>query len=111
MTNINQEEWRDLISNDSSAVIIDCRSSLEWRRGIIKNSKLINLLNPNGFMNEAEKLDKEKNYYIYCRSGIRSITACQILESLGVKKTYNLLGGIMSWKGEIVSPSEINNTN
>ncbi len=109
MTNINQEEWRELISNDSNAVIIDCRSSIEWRQGIIKKSKLINLLSPNGFMNEVEKLDKEKNYYIYCRSGVRSITACQILDSLGVKKTYNLLGGIMNWNGEIVNPSEINN--
>jgi rhodanese-related sulfurtransferase len=49
-------------------------------------------------------LEKEKNYYVYCRSGIRSVTACKILESAGVEITFNLLGGILDWAGDKVSP-------
>ena len=55
-------------------------------------------------MQESEKLDKDKNYYVYCKSGVRSVTACQILESLGIKNTFNLLGGFTSWQDKIVAP-------
>ncbi len=108
MKNINQIEWRELIANDANSVIIDCRSPLEWREGILENSKLIDLLSPQGFMFYTEELNREKNYYVYCRSGVKSITACQILESLGIKNTYNLLGGILSWDGKVVLPPKIN---
>ncbi len=104
MKNINQIEWRTLIEKDTNAVIIDCRSPIEWEEGVLEHSKLMDLMNSQGFMQTAEELIKEKNYYVYCRSGVRSITACQILESLGVKNTYNLLGGILSWDGKVVMP-------
>ena len=106
MKNINQDEWRDLISEDNNAVIIDCRTPIEWREGVFENSILMNINNPQSFMDEVNKLDKEKNYYIYCRSGVRSLQACQVLESVGVVKTYNLLGGILVWNGETVLPTD-----
>lgn len=108
MKNITTSEWKELIVKDENAVIIDCRSSYEWEEGIIEHSKLIDLMNPQSFMQNVGELDKEKNYYIYCRSGVRSVTACQVLESMGIKNTYNLLGGIFSWDGKLVFPSKIN---
>jgi len=108
MKNINTLEWKELIANDKNAVVIDCRSPYEWDEGILEHSKLIDLMNPQNFMQKAGELDKNKNYYVYCRSGVRSITACQILESIGVENTYNLLGGILSWSENLVLPSRIN---
>ena len=104
MKNITQVEWRELLANDDNAVIIDSRTPNEWRAGVFENSLLMNINDPQSFMDEVNKLDKEKNYYVYCRSGIRSIQACQVLESVGVKTTYNLLGGILAWDGIIVMP-------
>jgi len=105
MKNINQQEFRELVENDKNSLIIDCRSSFEWEEGVIENSTLLDIFDSQGFMNEANKMDKEKNIFVYCRSGIRSVSACQILESVGFKNTYNLMGGIMSWQGKIVTPS------
>ncbi|MFC2148231.1 rhodanese-like domain-containing protein, partial [Bacteroidota bacterium] len=48
------------------------------------------------------KLDKSKNYYVYCRSGQRSRQACAIMNSIGIPNAYNLMGGILEWKGDIV---------
>lgn len=104
MKNINYQEWTELVEKDENAIIIDCRSEFEWSDGIIENSKLIDIFDSHGFMHETEKLDKNSNFYVYCRSGVRSVSACQILESIGVKNTYNLMGGIMSWQGKIVTP-------
>ena len=52
-------------------------------------------------MQEIEKLDKDNSYYVYCRTGVRSANSCQLMNELGFKKVYNLLGGIVEWKGEI----------
>jgi rhodanese-related sulfurtransferase len=104
MKNITQEEWKELLANDDNAVIIDSRTPNEWRAGVFKNSLLMNINDRQSFKDQVNKLDKEKNYYVYCRSGIRSIQACQVLESAGVKTTYNLLGGILAWNGKTVMP-------
>lgn len=106
MKNITQAEWKELLENDDNAVIIDIRTPDEWREGIIKNAILMNINDPQSFMDGVDNLDKEKNYFLYCRSGNRSLQACQILESVGVVTTYNLLGGIIVWNGETVLPTD-----
>jgi rhodanese-related sulfurtransferase len=104
MKNITPLEFKNQIESDTNAVIIDCRTAIEWDEGIIENSILLDLYDAHGFMQESEKLDKDKNYYVYCKSGGRSVTACQVLESLGIKNTFNLLGGIINWQDKIVAP-------
>lgn len=104
MKNINQTEWQELISNDSNAVIIDVRTARECAEGIIENAIMIDFLDFNLFKEWIEKLDKNKNYYIYCRSGQRSAQACQKLDEIEVNRTYNLLGGMLAWGGRTVIP-------
>ncbi len=108
MKNITNDEWRVLLANDENAVVIDVRTPMEWEEGIINiNAMLINLLDTPSFLKKAQELDKNKNYYIYCRSGSRSAQACYLLESYGIKNTYNLMYGIMGWDGEIVKPKMV----
>ena len=73
----------------------------EFEISRIPNSKNIDFYNPQNFMQEIEKLDKGKSYYVYCRTGVRSANSCQLMNELGFKKTYNLVGGIVEWKGEL----------
>ncbi|MEX1190479.1 MAG: rhodanese-like domain-containing protein [Brumimicrobium sp.] len=101
MQELNQEKWRKAVKTSSNAVILDVRKPEECAEGIIPNAIEIDILNPDYFMSEIEKLDKDKSYYIYCRSGARSAQACMVMDQMGFKDTYNLLGGIMEWKGEI----------
>jgi rhodanese-related sulfurtransferase len=105
MENLDQKTWREKISKDKNAVIIDARTPQEWETGIIKDALLIDFLQASSFMEELNKLDKSKNYYIYCRSGNRSGQACQIADSIGCNETYNLMGGMLVWNEETVSPS------
>ncbi len=107
MKNITQNEWRALIANDKNAIIIDARQPQEWQTGIIENAMLMNIMNFNDFQRKASQLDSNKNYYVYCRSGVRSITACNVLEKLGLDSTYNLLGGILEWNDKLITPKNI----
>ena len=102
MENINNTEFKELISENSGAVIIDCRTEIEWDEGRIKNAILLDLFESQLFMQKVEGFDKNKIYLVYCRSGSRSVAACQILESVGIKNVYNLTGGISSWDGDSI---------
>ena len=41
---------------------------------------------------------RDKEVIVHCRSGIRSMQACAMLDQLGFADTKNLTGGIMAWK-------------
>ncbi|TVZ27077.1 rhodanese-related sulfurtransferase [Gillisia sp. Hel_I_86] len=104
MENLTTNDFANNIKNDKDAVIIDVRTPKEWKDGVIPNAKLINLLEPNVFQQEIAKLDTDKNYYIYCRSGNRSGQACQLMDSKGFN-TYNLEGGILQWDEKLSEPA------
>ena len=104
MQNVTEKEWNELISADEDAVIIDARTQKEWIEGILENALLMDVMQPMQFEQDAKKLDKNKNYYVYCRSGQRSIRACSLIEETGIQKTYNLLGGMLGWSGKTVIP-------
>lgn len=100
MQDLTQTQWRDQLSSDQNAVIIDVRTDDEISEGYIPNALTMDIYNPHAFMEKAKQLDPAKNYYVYCRSGGRSLQACAVLRSIGVNNTYNLLGGFSEWEGE-----------
>jgi len=106
MENLNQKDWREKLAASSNAVIIDVRAPEECEEGIIPGAHQLNIFNAALFMAEMDVLDKSKEYFMYCRSGGRSGQACQIMASKGFEKAYNLEGGMMAWKGEIVTPKQ-----
>ena len=90
----------------SDAIIIDVRTLHEWNHGIIPGALMADFMEQTNFANKINQLDRSKIYLLYCRSGMRSSYACKLMDSLGFKETYNLLGGIISWKGELVQMNE-----
>ncbi len=43
---------------------------------------------------------KEKEVYLYCRSGNRSGQAALILESMGFSNVTNVVGGMLAWQDQ-----------
>ena len=97
--NIEVSEFRELMK-ENNTVIIDVRSSSEKVEGDISGSITIDIYGPN-FASEIEKLDRDKTYLVFCRSGGRSGSACGFMDSKGFKSLYNLNGGIMAWNRNI----------
>jgi rhodanese-related sulfurtransferase len=97
---INEEEFNKL-AKDSNTVIIDVRTPGEVSEGYISGATLFFDYNDANFESNIEKLDKSKGYIVYCRSGGRSSKAAEILTQKGIKKVYNLDGGISNWTGEL----------
>tara|TARA_B110000196_G_scaffold276651_1_gene254749 strand:- start:126 stop:446 length:321 start_codon:yes stop_codon:yes gene_type:complete len=101
MSDIDQNKWRSQLESEEDCLIIDVRTSEEFEEVRLPNSINIDFYNPQDFMQELEKLDKNKAYYIYCRTGSRSANTCELMKEIGFAKTYNLLGGITDWEGEV----------
>lgn len=102
MSDLSQEKWVNQLSKDANAVIVDVRTTEERTEGFVENSIHMDIYEPQDFMNSLERLDKSKNYYIYCRSGKRSGQACAVFNHNGIGNTYNLVGGMLEWNGELV---------
>ena len=100
---LSQTMWIQNQQSESDSVILDVRTPEEYQAGHIPNAKLINIQNPHEFMNKLSELDSSKKYYVYCRSGARSAQACQLLKQQGISDCYNLLGGVIEWKGNLIS--------
>tara|TARA_X000000368_G_scaffold398285_1_gene368199 strand:- start:596 stop:904 length:309 start_codon:yes stop_codon:yes gene_type:complete len=97
-----QDKWKNSLENGSDSIILDVRTPEEFETSRIPNSVNIDFYNPEIFMKEISKLDKLKSYYVYCRTGVRSANSCHLMNDLGFAKTYNLIGGIVDWKGETI---------
>lgn len=101
--NINQEEFLQL-QQQANTIVIDVRTPGEIAQGFIKGTSVFADYNAGQFETVMQQLDTSKTYLVYCRSGARSSNAAQLMIEHGIKKVYNLEGGINGWTGEIVKP-------
>lgn len=97
---ISVEQVKEDLEEGREFVLLDVRTPEEYEEGHIEGA--INIpLKSLSYDVENEIEDKETVIYLYCRSGVRVITAGQILQDLGYENVYNM-GGIISWPYEIV---------
>ena len=94
--NINYKQLKRMIKENTDIQLLDVRSVQEYNEGYINGAILIPLFE---LEKKAEKILKNKNQKIivYCKSGIRSIKAIEILIKKGYTKLYNLEGGIENY--------------
>ncbi|MCX7729363.1 MAG: rhodanese-like domain-containing protein [Bacteroidia bacterium] len=98
---LTSNEFENEIKKNPNAVILDVRTIGEYNSGHIPNAINIDISSAE-FADKINSLDRNKDYYVYCRSGGRSTTACQYMSSIGFKSVHNLVGGVLSYDGELV---------
>ena len=82
---MEQVQWNELEGKE----LLDIRTPEEYELNHIKNARNIPL---NELRSRLNELDKEKEYIVYCRIGLRGYNAQRILTSYGFK-VFNLNGG------------------
>ncbi len=85
--------------NDENFVILDVRTPQEIAKGYIEGAITHDFFSET-FPDELNKLDKQKTYLIYCRSGRRSSKALQLMQQLNFRTVYNMTSGILGWHAE-----------
>lgn len=94
--NVAPEVFEADMKASKNAIILDVRTPGEVAEGVIAGAIVIDFYDPQ-FAQKVAQLDKNKEVYIYCRSGARSGSAMNVLKKAGFKSVTNLSGGIMAW--------------
>ena len=103
-----EEGYRDVTVKEASLMIkepgsvspivaLDVRTKGEFDSGHLNDAINIDVKSAS-FKEEISKLDKDKTYLVYCRSGKRSKLAQNIMKELHFKKAINMLGGFIAWQ-------------
>ncbi len=95
MNSITVDELRSMMKCKDDFTLIDVRQPEEHQETNI-GGQLIPLGDLPGKINDLVD-HKEKCLVVYCRSGVRSASACQFLNQMGFSEVYNLTGGILAW--------------
>jgi len=85
-------------NNDDDKVVLDVRTPEEYAEGNIEGSQNIDFLKTDYFTSSIERLDKNKTYYVICRSGGRSARASDQMRAAGFKNVVNVTGGMLAWQ-------------
>jgi rhodanese-related sulfurtransferase len=85
-----------LNAGHANFTIIDVRTPEEYAAGHIPGALNRDYRSPT-FKDEIAKFDKGRIYLIYCRSGVRSASARDVMKELGFQQIYNISGGITDW--------------
>jgi phage shock protein E len=91
---IPPQKFKELLQEESG-VIIDVRTKSEYNSGHLKKTDYNFDMSSSDFEQKLKKLDKNKNYFLYCRSGARSGRATQVMKRNGFENVYNV-GGLQS---------------
>ncbi len=87
------------LNSNHDIILIDVRTEEEIR--ISKISGSINIdFDSKSFYDSLLTLNKSKKYFIYCRSGRRSTITVNYMRENGFHESYNVDGGINSWKNQ-----------
>ncbi|WP_338933750.1 rhodanese-like domain-containing protein [Fusobacterium polymorphum] len=94
----NQENSDDVEANNienlvkNKEFLLDVREEYEYQEGHVKGAVNLPLRE---ILSQKDSLPKDKDIYVYCRSGHRSADAVNFLKSLGFEKVHNIEGGFI----------------
>ncbi len=87
---INVDQFAEEYKKHEADSIMDVRRPGEYSAEHIKDADNFPLDYLNDFMSD---IDKNKEYFVHCAGGYRSVIACSILKSRGFDKIVNIEGG------------------
>jgi len=99
---ISAREFKQLVderSDDPDVVVLDIRTPGEFKSGHIREAQLLDYYSDD-FVERLKRMDREKIYLVYCRSGNRSGKSLKIFKRLGFRRVYHLETGIVGWLKE-----------
>ena len=95
-TNIDKRELNMLLKSEEDFLLLDIRTKEEFMESKIDGAVNVPLSELLFNIDEIEDY-KDRKIVIYCRSGHRSITACNLLAMEGFNDLYNLEKGIIGY--------------
>ncbi len=98
---ITVEDLKEMRDRGEPPMLLDVREPHEYALADLPDAIKV----PLGTLPKSlEKIPRDRDLVVYCRSGARSGNAVQFLQQMGYEKAVNLAGGINAWS-ERIDPS------
>lgn len=95
---ITPAETAAWLQRDDAPFLLDVREANEWEIGYIPGAVRISV---NELQSRLNELDTAREMVVYCRSGVRSARAVNMLKQAGFRKVKNMTGGILRWSDDV----------
>ncbi len=95
---VDTNTFEKKLKETTNPQLLDVRTPEEFEVEHLVNATNVNWNGAN-FDALAQKYDRSKPIFVYCKAGGRSSEAAEALQKMGFKEIYNLDGGIMKWTG------------
>ncbi len=96
---VTTAEAAQLMQSRPEVVVLDVRTPAEFAAGHLAGATMVDFYSAS-FRADVGKLDRQKAYLVYCHTGNRSAQAVMVMQQLGFREVYNMLGGIAEWQAE-----------
>ena len=94
--NITPNELKERLDAGEPLILVDVRTPGEYQYdGHITGSRLLPL---STLGQRLDELPADQTIVFICRSGNRSMVACEQLAQIGFENTINLSGGMIGWR-------------
>ncbi len=97
MKTITVSELKEKLTQNPNTILLDVREPNE-REEFNIGGNFIPLGQIMNFQIDEIEEYKQEEIICYCRSGMRSMKAALMLETLGFTNVFNLEGGMMAWQ-------------
>lgn len=99
---VSAGRWRQMLENESDALLLDVRNHYEWEVGRFAQAELPPCETFRDFEKYAETLKsrfdhKKKKIMMYCTGGIRCEVYSALLKEKGFENVYQLQGGVIKY--------------
>ena len=103
ISSISADAFNAIYQADNSINIVDVRKETEHNTRRILSSKLAPL---SAIKNNQEKFVNDKENYVHCAGGYRSVIACSLLKREGIHNVTNIEGGFGAIKNTTINLSD-----
>ena len=103
ISSISADAFNAIYQADNSINIVDVRKETEHNTRRILSSKLAPL---SAIKNHQEKFVNDKENYVHCAGGYRSVIACSLLKREGIHNVTNIEGGFGEIKNTTINLSD-----
>jgi len=104
-THLPPSEFKFYSASAEDSVILDIRTPAEVGTGKIAEAINVDYY-ASDFQAKLRGLNKNKTYFVYCRSGNRSTQAVELMRQMGFPQVFGLQGGIDAWVGDGLAVEE-----
>jgi molybdopterin/thiamine biosynthesis adenylyltransferase/rhodanese-related sulfurtransferase len=96
---ISEDQLQQMMGQSADLQILDVRES--WERELFRIQPSVHIPLGNLPSNQEGlsvlEINPNQNLVIYCKAGVRSRAACEMLQKLGCSKLFNLSNGMDGW--------------